>query len=82
MAVRWIILCELIEYLGCRPYGLQISQTVVAYAIISRGAPPAPTRRWPGDVREALVASPPRSTCVSQPALVETLWVTTRESLC
>jgi hypothetical protein len=51
MAVRWIILCELIEYLGCRPYGLQILQTVVAYAIIGRGAPPAPTRRWPGDVR-------------------------------
>ena len=43
MTVRWIILCEPIECLGCRPDGLQVSQTVVAYATMGRGAPPAPT---------------------------------------
>jgi hypothetical protein len=58
MTVGWIILCEPIERLGCRPDGLQVSQTVVAYATKDRGAPPAPTQRRPGDVRQASAASP------------------------
>ena len=36
MTVRWIILCQSIECLGCRPDGLQVSQTVVAYATKQR----------------------------------------------
>jgi hypothetical protein len=60
MTVRWISLCELIECLGCRPDGLQVSQTVVAYATMGRGAPPASTGRRPADFYQKSAASTPQ----------------------
>src|SRR5271154_5982665 len=63
MTVRWIILCEPIECLGCRPDGLQASQTMVAYATKGRGAPPAPLYESSSENSDSEVmvpATPPR----------------------